>query len=252
MLGKELAPYVQIVEAQKPTFRREKKVIPYKTREETIRWFAENHQNVKNQETGRINQTGEYGGPAHTVCPYAPHYLDNIEDGIKPVVRELFQKGYLTISSCEGHSWGENRYVTVAFPSEQERENLKNVLASKFIPFLGLVEVAHMTNAKVELYEDGSFKRVTKTTDEAALQEIWKGEVAYCNIVFYRKYDFYCFLRIAIGPEWVSFNANTRWLRLIYHAKQIYFWTVRKLFTEYSTRKVTKLLASSLVPKFLG
>ena len=251
MLGKEFAPYVQIVKAQRPSFiRAEKKVVPYKTREETIRGLAENHQNVRNPETGRINPTGEYGGGAHTVCPYVPHYLDHVEDGIKPVVKALFEKGYLTISSCEGHGWGEQRYVTVAFPSEELRNDFKKSVGR--VSWVELRDVPHMNNARVELYEDGSLKRVVKELDADALKKMWDGEIDYCNILFYRKYDFWCFLRIAIGPEWISFSAVTNWQLFVYRIKQAYCWITRKLFTGPSTRKITKILESKSFPNFLG
>jgi len=250
MLGKELAPYVQIVEAHRPTFRREKKIIPYKNREEAIRWFAENHQNVRNPETGRINQTGEYGGSAHTVCPYVPHYLDNVEDGIRPVVKALFEKGYLTNSSCEGHGWGEQRYVSVVFPSVEQREEFKKNVGK--IAWVDLRDVEHMSNAVVELYDDGSFKKVVKYTDPAALEELWKEEVRFCNTLFYRKYDFYCFLRVGIGPEWISYSATTFWQLVVFRLKMAYFWIVRRLFTGRSTKKLVQVIESSVFPRSLG
>lgn len=88
--------------------------------QEEIHYVTHEIHNKKNKD-GRINRfdpkTGIYS--ANSVSPHANDFLQlNIEEGIKPVVEALLNKGYYTYSSCAGHCLSDRRFVGIAFPNQ--------------------------------------------------------------------------------------------------------------------------------------
>lgn len=53
---------------------------------------------------GIINRTGTPGAPSDIVDCRDDFFWDNIEDGIRSTVKAIVDKGFLTVSSCEGHA----------------------------------------------------------------------------------------------------------------------------------------------------
>jgi hypothetical protein len=88
--------------------------------QEEIHYVTHEIHNKKSKD-GRINRfdpkTGIYS--ANSVSPHADNFLQlNIEEGIKPVVQALLNKGYYTYSSCAGHCLSDRRFVGIAFPNQ--------------------------------------------------------------------------------------------------------------------------------------
>jgi len=67
---------------------------------------------------GRIYTKGDPIGYtiSETVGPSHPDFSNLIEEGIKPVVYGFLRKGYMPISSCEGHKPTDSTFIHVAMP----------------------------------------------------------------------------------------------------------------------------------------
>lgn len=138
---------------------------------------------------GRI-YTSKPGEPyvAVSVSPYNPKFRTQIEDGIAPVVMGLVNKGYLTLSSCEGHSISFSYpYVIVAFGEEQKADAFRNYFS--LLPWT----TTSIRRSVANVVQDGSsFKR---------MQEPWyntQAEYEELNRMFHRDYDQYWFVTISL------------------------------------------------------
>jgi hypothetical protein len=257
ILRREIIPIVRHYQAEQPSLDQllKKKGEKVPDGVDGIRWLCEKVQN-KRHPSGRINFDGQdrSDGAAHTVCPYVPHFLNNVEDGVKPLVSALFSKGYLTYSSCEGHIY-EVRYVGLAFPSIEARtefmERVRRELGWKKA-FVKFVAVESVTNAAVQFNEDRTFSRINRGTAAQALTE---GEILYFNTLYYRRYDFWCFLRLQIGYEIVWRDTdnifNNFWLRWKYRLLIAYMRVIKKLFVSHVTELLAKTVRSDSFPPFL-
>lgn len=251
---KEIIPYVQQVEARRPFVVEERNPSeeqPAPTDGKAFtRWMAEKVQN-KRHESGRINFHGvdHSSGPAHTVCPYVPHFLNNIEDGIKPLVLALVNKGYLTYSSCSGHQSFEPRYVGLAIPSEEFRERVVNLLSIRFklwqkMQLFKLIKLSTVANNKFQVNSKNAFTGVDRgepTADEA------EG----FNTIFYRNYPLWLFLRIQIGYE-VVFVSYTYPLTIWKRLECLWAKVMNRLFRERITKQVVDFIESKEFPQFIG
>lgn len=256
---KEIIPIVHQVEDSRPSFvieRKKPEPTPKLTNgKDIVRWLAEHVQN-KRHYSGRINygSADSSRGAAHTVCPYTPHFLENIEEGIKPVVEALFYKGYLTYSSCAGHDAYEPRYVGLAFKDALAREKVQTLISKRYwfwILFrqLNLTNLSSVVNMKVAEV-DGKYTPLGKT-EESFTSE---AETNYFNILFYRRFTSWVFLRIRIGYE-VFYSKETQALtgklpwrtRLAQHFAK---WTYRHIRWRL-TRNLTQYIQSDMFPPHL-
>lgn len=246
---KEIIPIVQYAEAPRPFVFEERKPSegqPSPDDPKFTRWVVENVQN-KHHESGRINYlgVGYSSGPAITVSPYVPHYLQNVEEGIKPVVVALFNRGYLTYSSCMGHDNLEPRYVCVAFHSEEVREQITTLLSRKFkflekINLIRFTLVSSALNSKVNLNSKGALTSVERSSKKESSQR----EREYFNTLFYRRHESWCFLSIRIGME-VVFTGNSR--------KWSHYWWA-SLTNGWVRERITRALARIIsdLPHYMG
>lgn len=134
-------------------------------------------------EDGRIFQHGD--GVSVTVSPYAPDFIDNIEDDIRPLVQAFMAKGYLPYSSCAGHTYKKRRFVALAFHSAHSAHIFKDM----FEHFKNY-EWGHILDVKVkdpvEDYEHDSEMDYDTQTN-------------YLNHLYMRGYDEYYMVEISIG-----------------------------------------------------
>ena len=61
---------------------------------------------VRSSDWGTRNATGEPGAySAPDLTPSDPHFLEAIERGVRPLVLEIVERGFVTYTSCEGHRY---------------------------------------------------------------------------------------------------------------------------------------------------
>ena len=101
--------------------------------------------NKKNKD-GSVNSYQEKGklGHGYTVSKCHPKFRDQIEDKIWPGVKALNKKNYLTITSCEGHSYfsylfnngiriNSGPQISIVLESYQEKEQAIKKINSYFV-----------------------------------------------------------------------------------------------------------------------
>lgn len=162
------------------------------------RWLSGEVQNQRHP-SGRINflGLGHGGGPAHTVCPYSPNFLENVEPGVRSLVKACADKMLLPFSSCEGHSNGDIRYVALAFTEESDRDRLVEMLKMHFRPlfFVGALQLElrdSYVNVRA-ISQEENFGGLELAPDLGV-----KHESEYFNAVFFRNAESWCFLQINI------------------------------------------------------
>lgn len=138
--------------AQKTQARQEKQSTE-KSLDEQIYYVTHQVHNRK-QADGRINRfdptTGVYA--ANSVSPFAENFLElNVEEGVKPLVQALIQKGYFTYSSCAGHCLTDRRFVGIAFQNEISKIRFLNQM--RFLESHSVVfkELESVINQKSDL-----------------------------------------------------------------------------------------------------
>jgi hypothetical protein len=122
-------------------------------------------------------------GASETLSPYAPNFWTHIEKGIKPLVSSFLNKGYLTYSSCEGHSICGRRFIALAFPSLEEANSFILSIESLKEPLLFLT-----VKEPKDYYHDpkyGCYNELNHTR--------------WLNTLYFRGYSEYRFVEISIG-----------------------------------------------------
>ena len=163
------------------------------------RLFFQSH-NWKHDD-GRIHATKpnkEY--VAVTISPYYENFQSQIEEGVWPAVSILVNKGYLPISSCEGHRGRGPYYVTLAFGDEEILNNFIIHLKSTTIMGLTWVVTDTIANTRANL-KLGKFnfqKLILEGNDDITYHI---GEIRCFNKLFSRNYSSYKFVRITLFDQ---------------------------------------------------
>jgi len=138
--------------------------------------------------SGRIAASfNDDGVTSYSIPQYLDNFEKNIEDKVLPLVKALVSKGYMTISSCEGH-WFFNypfksaRYVTVCF---NDRESLLKI--QQILGVLSFVQIK-----EYKLYAN---KRPSTESTEWDAQQ----ESDFLNKFFCRDSLDWSYLEISIG-----------------------------------------------------
>lgn len=154
----------------------------------------------KLQPDGRINIDGQSSA---SVSPYSDHFRSQIEDGIWPLVELLYNKGYLPVSSCEGHASSifhhignlfEHRsgpYVTIAVNREVE-QTVINYLKDLSTQHVSITSKKSMANMDASHASIGKIKKATKKDIE--------NEYLSLNWMFKRNYEKWSYVTIGINP----------------------------------------------------
>lgn len=164
-------------------------------------YYLTHYVNNTKQKEGRIYFSMKDGILcANSLSPYAEKFWENIEEKIKPVVKILYQKRYLTYSSCEGHGLDFRRYIGLAFCDEDSRAYVANYINDLNIK--GVSTKLHETVSNNEVVEHKATGKPTPTKNNKSNLNIdKKGEVNSFNIQFHRNYEQYFFLEIIIYDE---------------------------------------------------
>lgn len=164
--------------------------------EELLRTRAPNRRN----KDGRINTEGLYPGVmAITVSPYHDQFQSQVEPGVWPAVKSLVDKGWFTVSSCEGHNDGMDDYyyimLALADPSDVDlfRQQLAPVPGIEFSLF------DSVANSEI-VWKDTKTRAMTVLELKDG-QPRPQEEARDINIIFYRNYEKYQWLKISLYPQ---------------------------------------------------
>lgn len=157
----------------------------------------------KLQADGRINMGN---GTAASISPYSKHYRSQIEDGIWPLVELLYNKGYLTVSSCAGHRGGlykefddgfftynSSPYVTIVVNRDCV-EDVVSTFKKYSIKHAEILSIDSMSNMDAS----GTKPRRNKKVDI-------QNEYESLNWMMQRNYDKWSYVMIRINP-WKKYS----------------------------------------------
>lgn len=179
-----------------------------------------------------LDKEGKY--VSHSVSPYADSFLDNIEENIKPLIIALKNKGYFSISSCQGHSLWDRRFLKLIFPSKDTALDFQ-----KHIPFKVKYNLKHATdflNVDLDIDEFGNIKNATKNN----LLKNKSQALEYINFFIKRNYSDAWFMEIIIAD---SIPHSLKPWQYLKYLKDIVF---KKIFLNYYTNKITQHVINSL------
>jgi len=135
------------------------------------------------------NDVYETGYVALTVSPYDKEFFDELEPGVRPHIKALLDKGYLPISSCEGHYYDKqnmNWYVMLALGGNDIDIRMHNIVHRiQHIPGLYFETRKKVNNT------NQSLRKVLELEDK-------KAEVEYMNKLFLKNYNHYEYLYIGL------------------------------------------------------
>lgn len=181
-----------------------------------------------------ISETGEYA--SHSVSPYAETFLDNIEEGIKPLVLALRDKNYLSISSCEGHGLDFRRYVTLVFPDRESAQNFQNT-----IPFKLRYSLTHCTQMLTSTVDVDQYGRLSNLRNVDPDSNDMKRSLEYVNVMIQRTYQDAWFLEVSLSE-----GVRTKGLWDI--IKNLRAVLKKLLFEKHTTHRLVRFVLSDKMP----
>jgi hypothetical protein len=153
-----------------------------------------------------IDSNGEY--VSSFLSPYNPQLLDNVEPLIRPLIAVLINKGYLTAGSCQGHpeDYKFDRWVTVAFISQEERKKFIDTVDSFGLPvywyfnFLNFKESPKLLETRDGYTMSVNILDIVPGTVDAQqkIKYSRKDLTEYWNIMFSRNYSEYYAVKMCI------------------------------------------------------
>lgn len=161
--------------------------------------------------------------------PYQKNdFAEYIDENVRSLVLTLIQAGQLPVSSCEGHSYVEPRFLTVAFTNLADRQKFINKIKN----LEGKIKWDELETLSYE-YIDGL--RYEYGTIE--------NEIRSFNYLFNKREMFYCFLRLTIGkrvsPELEFEKALDKRIRFAWQYYSAGFYNF--VFRERLTREIENL-----------
>jgi len=146
---------------------------------------------------------------SHYVSQYSKGFWNglNVEKGIAPVVKALHKKGYLTFTSCQGHSDSPMRYVGVTFINDDERTRFVEQIESANLPVTWHYNCVNPIDEPLEV-DNGNWMRLVwnqkeaniKTQEEFTSERYTKQQLTdFWNIMFQRNYSSYSPLLMCIA-----------------------------------------------------
>jgi hypothetical protein len=211
------AYYVQVQVQQEIQIRAAQQQASTETQDSYFRRIYDRPWNTL-QSDGRINMGNSTSA---SVSPYSEHFRSQIEPNIWCVVQALYLKGYLTVSSCQGHRSNLAQELDVLFVRRSEpyvsfavhRELAHSIhtQCTQVVPKWCSVELAHTmsnTHATASTQPDGT-ARVRLSKDTRAQES--HSEALGLNMMFQRNYTEWSYITLRINP-WKRLNL-AHWLR---------------------------------------
>ena len=184
---------------------------------------------------GRIHSGDPSGNIAVTCSPYHHLLRSQIEDKVWPHVNELLKKGYLTISSCEGHN-GSPFSIILAFGDLNSAESFIQLLNKLNIAGLYCRSEEKCINLKAGRTRSGIKFDLANNHDPIE-------EAKHLNLIFLRKYKEYFY--VEFGLFYKLETGNFRYLKNLYQD------VIKLLFLKRSQNQLLKFLSESL-PEYIG
>lgn len=181
-----------------------------------------------------VSKDGSY--TSHSVSPYSKVFLDNLEEKIKPLVLALKEKGYLSLSSCEGHSIYFRRYVTLIFPSQETALEFQSSLPFNHLKF----DIKHCTEFLNNRVEADRYGRIVDSKKEVSLNGERDGAVKYINAIANRSYRDAWLLDLVISDQVQYTKGLGKYFR---NWKEIIFKT---FFIDLYTKNLTRFIKEKL------
>lgn len=169
--------------------------------------------NYNKESQGEINITPNV---MHTVSPYSNKFDEVLEKNIITLVKTLTDKGWLTVSSCDGHNGKKNWYLTVCVNSKEDYKLFKKFIKHEHLWYTQKYFVPTLIDVDADLghnfkYVEPQPKKVTE----------------YLNSIFVRNYsEWYVFAMYLNFQE----NLDTEFIDngdLLYYIKKR-FWYCTK------------------------
>lgn len=161
-----------------------------------------------------------------------PVYEKELWKAIDPKVRELvftfIDKGYITVSSCEGHDILQSRLVTILFPTKEKAEEFSQLILSYKIPWFGcrIIKDIDFFNLEDDYNNPKRVPRADLTqwlakllgeySPEYYVAEIYIGEIIPEDMAIWKEYIVKCFKR-------VTWDMFTKWAVLKLKSKLKYY-----------------------------
>lgn len=173
------------------------------------------------------------------VSPFLSLFDEYIDIKIRDLVLTFVKKGYLPVSSCQGHQLIKPRYIDLAFGNPEQR----SLFLQHCEQFKSKSAVSY-TKSETLSTEIAEGRLVTWQSRES--------EINGLNQLFLRSYTEYCFLRIIIGKVLADQPSNLPFrMELKLHMKMIYVGVHNFIFRERATLLYLKDLVLGL-PDFQG
>lgn len=156
------------------------------------------------------------------------NFEDYIDEKVRSLVLSLIAAGQLPISSCEGHSYAEPRFLIIAFTSKLGRQD-----------FIHKIQKLQGKIQWVE-YETNSYEVIDGIRHDHVSVDV---EIKGLNHLFSKRETFYCFLKIFIGQkvspelEYAKEFRKKLVFSLLYNKARLYNF----MFREHTTRQLEKL-----------
>lgn len=222
--------YQQVQEQKEPLFRN------YEDSHRYAMFVAGNKFNVGGRTYIFRDDHGEY------VSSFVSQYSKIIDKNLEPLVKEgilaLHEKGYLTYTSCQGHSRTAHRYIGVVFNTKEQKQKFiadVNALNCNIYWYDNAINTAENPCKKVPgwadvvslhiVYDDYTFKdspivdRRERPYTEEQLTKFW-------NIQMCRNYDHYESIIMCFGYPMLEKNL---WERI----KKILFFDYNRVSMSY-------------------
>lgn len=193
------------------------------------------------QPDGRINAGVNALGKeiSHTVPPQSDRFWDNIEPAIRPLVRALREKRYLTYGSCDGHTLWNRRFVGIAFYDEASREALLAPIEAAQLPIVSIERLHSAANMQLGSHGHGEDWISHEETAHELNPEV---ELESFNLLFGRNYDRICFAEISLGRR-----LREGWWHKPDQLHEV--WTKWRRW-DALTRRIADIVAGEAVPRY--
>jgi hypothetical protein len=168
--------------------------------------------NYNKESRGEINITPNV---MHTVSPYSNKFDEVLEKNIITLVKTLTDKGWLTVSSCDGHTGKKVWYLTVCVNSKEDYKLFNKFISHEHLWYTQKYFVPTLIDVDADL--GNNFKYVKPQP---------KKVTEYLNSIFMRNYsEWYVFAMYLNFQE----NLDTEFVDngdfLYYIKKKFWYWT---------------------------
>ena len=145
---------------------------------------------------------------AMSVSPKFEGFESQVEAGIFPAVNALKEKGYFTISSCEGHPYGA--LIKVGFGTHQCREDFITSINAAEIPHVSFRRHGLCVNTRAVINENTASVVKKERNEKEGNFDYWEKEQAKnFNMQFDTHFDKWFMLDVYVlqpSPMWKIFK----------------------------------------------